>query len=640
MIFDCLDDEDISNRQQALDLASVVVSSDILESVVNHLLSQLRNANDAESPSAVSPEPSDDGSGAAPPRTSANRHFVLPNYYRAELLHRILNMCSRDTYAHIVDFEWYIDVLVQLVKFIPPQNISSGRVAGRKDNSDIGTRIGIELLNVAVRVKAVRAEATQAAESLLLIDNRTILFPPHSTASINILENVAFIVGEYAEYLNTPERTLTSLTHASNLQMPANVLSSYLQAIPKVFTAMTLDENQHWDAGRRGEISLALNRIVSFLEALSSNPNFDVQERAIEFLELLRLTGEAVSAQQHEDTEMPLLLSSIIPGLFSGLNLNPVAAEAQEKVPLPEGLDLDQPLKPHLTQILKDAELHWSATTDDQGEFYNFYYVPEKPKKAIYNDYSVDQTPFSNTYTTPINSPTESKEAKARRALERSERARDDPFYIAPDDNSGTSTPFAQVLQSSNGEGLDIDSIPVMPVEIDSKELRAKSKKKKTRKPKTIDIMGDETLEVEGGGNTSQQEGGGVRQSSRQKKPKALFQDNEDSFSALQFDADPNTTNIEELRRRAEEEAQMAKALAELQRKRLEMQRENERVQLSAEVPAEGILVEPAKKKKKKKSKEAGEKTKTKTKTKKKKSSSKKEDGDAPPVQGENTEEK
>ncbi|KAI5290575.1 AP-3 complex subunit delta [Ascosphaera aggregata] len=598
VILDCLDDDDISNRMQALDLASVVVSSDTLESVVNHLLGQLQGSNEAGSPAAASLVISDDESdmarGSFSPKTQQKHRFILPTYYRAEMLHRILDMCSRDLYAHIVDFEWYVDVLVQLVKFIPPQHALPNSGSGRHQSSDIGSRIGNELLNVSVRVQAVRPEATQAAESLLLIDNRSILFPPHSMTSVTILDAVAFIVGEYAEHLTTPERTLTSLTHASNLQMPAHVLSSYLQAIPKVFIALTLNE-QKWDVTRRGEISLALGRIVSFLESLSANPNFDVQERATEFLELLRLTGEAVSAQHTDDTEMPLLISSVMPGLFSGLHLNPVAAEAQEKVPPPENLDLEQPLNPHLTQILMDAEQQWSST-DDRGDFHSFYYIPDKVTESLYTE-TIEQSQTSQH----VSSPTETKEAKAKRAFERSERARDDPFYIAPDESpSGTSTPFAQVLHSANGEGLDIDSIPVMPVQIDSKILQSQVKKK-SRKPKTVYVMGDETIEVEGAPSPAS----GTKRSGQLKQRKAkqpLLELDGDGFDSMQLTSS-TPGNMQHLERRAEEEAQMAKALAELQRKRLEMQRENERVQLSAQVPAEGFLVEPIKKKKKKKSK-------------------------------------
>src|SRR5213078_824958 len=45
---------------------------------------------------------------------------TLPNHYRNEVLHRILDICSRDTYSAIMDFEWYVEVLVQLVRLVPP----------------------------------------------------------------------------------------------------------------------------------------------------------------------------------------------------------------------------------------------------------------------------------------------------------------------------------------------------------------------------------------------------------------------------------------------------------------------------------------------------------------------------------------
>ncbi|KAI5295923.1 AP-3 complex subunit delta [Ascosphaera acerosa] len=414
VILDCLDDEDFSIRAQALDLAAVVVSSDTLEHVVNHLVAQLRESTSpAAAGSAAHGDPAPTGNGGG----DAAQKVVLPGYYREKVLERVLDMCSRETYAHVTDFEWYIDVLVQLVKFVPSTRGNDagggdtsggggGGGGGSGDDDDIATRIGHELLNVAVRVQAVRAEATQAAESLLLVDNRAILFPAHSAAAANVLAHVAFVVGEYAEHLAAPERTLTSLTHPSNHRLPAPVLASFLQAIPKVFVALTVRPQEHqllkpeereeeeddepsqrhgaWDSVRRGELLLALGRIVSFLEPLAANPDFDVQERAVEFLEMLRLTGEAISAQHAHEVEMPLLVSSILPGLFDGLSLRPVAPAAQAKVPVPEGLDLDAPVNPDLARVLQDAEREWAATTVDEpaaAELYDYYYVPERGRE-------------------------------------------------------------------------------------------------------------------------------------------------------------------------------------------------------------------------------------------------------------------
>ncbi|KAI5284267.1 AP-3 complex subunit delta, partial [Ascosphaera acerosa] len=257
----------------------------------------------------------------------------------------------------------------------------------------------------------------------------------------------------------------------------------------------------------------------------------------------------------------------------------------------------------------------------------------------------------------------------------RAERARDDPFYIAPDaggggeagGGSGRLTPFGQVLRGAADQtGLDIDSIPMMPVEIDSSMLRGSrgggdKLRKKKRKPRIIDIMGDETIEVEGDSTTTTTTTtttAATTPASQARARRAQAQAQAQSSPAvarvqgrphppsqpslLQFDAGsaaeqryhdlsssasmsmpmPSSLSplsghqqsgtmagtdlsidIAAVERSAEAEEQMAQALADLQRKRLEMQRERERVPLSAEVPEEGILVEPVKKKKKKKKK-------------------------------------
>ena len=58
-------------------------------------------------------------------------------------------------------------------------------------------------------------------------------------------------------------------------------------------------------------------RVIHVLEPLALHPNLEVQERAVEFVELLKLTAEAASSQatSNDDAEQdpPLLLTQAIP---------------------------------------------------------------------------------------------------------------------------------------------------------------------------------------------------------------------------------------------------------------------------------------------------------------------------------------
>ncbi|EEH47906.2 uncharacterized protein PADG_03990 [Paracoccidioides brasiliensis Pb18] len=653
VIMGCLDDNDVSIRLQALELVCGMVTSDNLRPVVNRLITQLQTSPTStddvhiSSSLSVGVTPSADIDGDDPEeqlRSIKKRNdsvLALPSHYRIEVLHQILDICSRDTYSSILDFEWYVEVLVQLVRLIPPSTSASESQSSQK--GDVASRIGYELRNVAVRVKIVRPEATRAAESLISIDNRGTLFPAASTAGTDILEPTAWIVGEYAEYLEFPDRTLTSLTHPSNISLSSTVLSSYLQAIPKLFVSLSPNSSYGWDSSRQSEASLLLARIIDFLEKLSSHPDLDVQERAIEFLELLRLTAESVSSQDPTSTDTPLLLSSAIPSLFTGLELNPVAVGAQKKVPQPENLDLDKPLNDRLPYILQESEEGW-LDVSDQDDFRDFYYIPDavSGKQQSYTK-EIPNTQSAVSYQNLSDDFAESAEAKARRRAERRDRNKDDPFYIGQDDaSSGTSTPFHQVLRTSNGEELDIDSIPIIDLAIETSKQTtsatllpppegAERRPKKPRsKPKRVEIMGDETINVTGsndGVTTEIATATATAETLKSKIKRSILEVDSSGLSNLSLEEasgpGPGTRglSVHDIARREAEDAEMAKAMREIERLRLEMQRASERVQVAHGVPPEGTLVKRKQKKKAETAPALGAATVSKvtTKTKKKK---------------------
>ena len=124
-----------------------------------------------------------------PREANSNQAPPLPDDYRISVIDRILEMCSKDMYTNMEDFEWYIGVLVELVKQCPSNtgvaNFGQGASSGTK--VEVADRIGIELLSVTVRVKAVREEASSAAQSLLMHDTRDELFPTSAKGGHGVL---------------------------------------------------------------------------------------------------------------------------------------------------------------------------------------------------------------------------------------------------------------------------------------------------------------------------------------------------------------------------------------------------------------------------------------------------------------------
>lgn len=576
VIMDCLDDADVSIRLQALELAVGMVNSDTLQPVVNRLLDQLRRAS---FPAAESVEASD-----AP--------AVWPNDYRTEVVHRILDLCSQNNYSEMVDFEWYIAVLVQLVSLLPPSENDDdwGQPKEQDAPSDLRTgaalRIGEEIRNVAVRVKGVRTEATRAAESLIFVDNRSTFFPPGSSIGEGVLGPISWVVGEYAEYLLSPQRSLLSLIDTSNSSLPPRTLSLFLQAIPKIFVHISQinKSGNSWNS----EMSLLLARVVEFLETLASHPDLDVQERAIEFLEVLRLAADALHS---ETQEVPYLLASVIPNLFTGLELNPVAVSAQRKVVLPDTLRLDEPFSQDLPGLFRDLN-DLSSINSKSWEASDFYHTPEVVslnKQA--HDYVPTDAPHSYQSS---NSPMDST-AVHKRMLERRERFKDDPFYIAPSgDSSGRSTPFHEILNSSNGEALDIDSIPIVDLKLGDDQPSVQFDRPRHRRaPSKMAVAGDETFDTQGPAtNASRLSGAGPQAPKR-----SVLQVDSSNLGSLSMAKDPSQIPTDQ------GETEMAKAMQQVEEVRLRMQRASERIELDG-TPAEGTLVK--KKTKKKPKKQAG----------------------------------
>ncbi|KAF2441289.1 Adaptor protein complex AP-3 delta subunit [Karstenula rhodostoma CBS 690.94] len=619
VILECIDDPDISIRMRALDLVVGMVNSDNLTAIVGRLMRQLRNApiatsadnpaNDRARATGVTPYAESDDSDA---EESLRHHEQrsdqpppLPEDYRVNVIRRILDMCSRDTYSNITDFEWYIDVLVQLVRVSPATSSSAVEEQSDFDQADdIGRGIGCELQNVAIRVKSVRPEAVDAAQSLIFVDLRDQMFPSSGNGGQGVLEYASWLVGEFASYLTKPEPVLSSLLHPTSLQLPSKTLAVYLQAFPKVFASLASNEQISWTPERKTLMSLLMARIIHFLEPLSIHPNLEVQERAVEYLELMRLASEAASGtdtgvEHGEFTEPPLLLTQAIPALFSGAELNPVAPGAQRQVPIPDDLDLDTPINPNLQYLLSQAELEGFEA--DEDDVYAAYTEPPE-------SYTEAQAPVaisaSERLDAPHKEPTSYQNATedeyldpdiiARRKAERKERYKDDPFYIDPegDRGSGAATPLGRIVRENNTE-LDIDSIPIMDLELEKRGpspggediARARSPR---RAPRQVEIMGDETLgSNDAPSDPSREDAISPRFATAQARgKKSLLEVDSSGLGSLSLDDDDNSgrklTRFE-LERKEQEEAEMKRALAEVERLRLEMQRASERLEVKGE---------------------------------------------------------
>ncbi|KAF3919371.1 hypothetical protein ABW21_db0205075 [Orbilia brochopaga] len=661
VILECIDDEDVSIRLRALELVVGMVDVDILQQVVGRLIRQLKPVEDEadamEKDDEYEFDDEDDDEEeklTRKPQKKSGQALSLPDDYKDGVIRRILEMCSKDTYANMPDFGWYIDVLVQLVRYCPSEKKRIGGAGhGALDDedfeeaytagagkADVGEEIGKELRNVAVRVKTVRPQATEAAE--LLVGRSSLMFPATGGGGRRVLSAAAWLVGEYAEYvgrastaatghLRNPNETIDSLIQASNASLPPDVVATYVQAIPKVYSYLTSNDSIAWTAGRKSTVTLLTSRVIEFLELLSTSPHLEVQERAVGFLEIFRLAKEAIAEQpangtRPEDTDEngeedngmqevydpPLILTQAIPSLFHGFELNPVAPRAQRKVPIPDGLDLDEPINSQLAFLLSAADYDAAEagadgvdTTADE-EFERFYYqkpvvITETAAQRIDRAAARDTPAGNNALTGSYQSGEDTyldPDILARRKAERRERNRDDPFYIGSG-TSGRTTP-----NPLGGEQFDIDSIPIMKLDLGDGGVglvkgdvhgapvaRAK-----------VEIAGDEG---EGEGDDNNEKGnvvtGGVRGKGRKGRGKDIL--NIDSSNLVGFSLEEPEEDL------LAQEEEVAKAKKEVEKLRGEMARAAERKKKKKSAIADGDGGEEKAKKKvtKKKKKEGTE---------------------------------
>ena len=597
IIMGCIDDADVSIRLKALDLCAAIVNSESLMPLVTRLLQQLQGRRISDADLAIQCAQGDyvamDDEKENPGRVSTadeeteREKSVLSTDDRINIIRYIIKMCSTDSYNNINDFEWYIEVLLCLFKLSPTDTIS---VQGwQRNHSESVSRddslsylLGWQLRDVAVRVEAVRSTAVAAAAWLL---SRSQPSTPSWKGS-EILAFAAWIAGEYIAKGNDTPSILDALLSPNIASLAPNVICSYLQAIPKVYAHSVSNDSAPWSAERRTMLLLQTTRIIHVLEPLTTRSELEVQERAVGFQELFKIASQALQADT--DSGEPLLLTKALPHLFHTYELNPVAPSAQRRVPLAANIDLDACINPHLPGLLKlRPEAHFGSSV---ASLYQGFYRT-RPIQAT---------------TTPLLAPLPSREGLAHSHQQPEGKnisdipsrrgEHDEPFYISDHEkNATTHSPLHEVLQNFNGTQLDIDAIPIMHLDLEQAQLPQLSsarvlKAHSKQQPSRVQVAPDLTIEDDGI-DSDVTSGAGRRAPSQRKHLLGVDSQKIGSVSLIndahREDRSPPNSLVDDF--------EMSRAIAEVERLRLEMQRASDRVEASDGTPADGLLVKPKK---------------------------------------------
>ncbi|XP_058284231.1 AP-3 complex subunit delta-1 isoform X1 [Hylobates moloch] len=340
LILQCLDDKDESIRLRALDLLYGMVSKKNLMEIVKKLMTHVDKAEGTT--------------------------------YRDELLTKIIDICSQSNYQYITNFEWYISILVELT---------------RLEGTRHGHLIAAQMLDVAIRVKAIRKFAVSQMSALL--DSAHLLASSTQRNGIcEVLYAAAWICGEFSEHLQEPHHTLEAMLRPKVTTLPGHIQAVYVQNVVKLYASILQQKEQAGEAeGAQAVTQLMVDRLPQFVQSA----DLEVQERASCILQLVK------HIQKLQAKDVPV--AEEVSALFAG-ELNPVAPKAQKKVPVPEGLDLDA----WINEPLSDSE------SED-----------ERPRAVFHEE----------EQRRPKPRPSEADEEElARRREARKQEQANNPFYI------------------------------------------------------------------------------------------------------------------------------------------------------------------------------------------------------------------
>ena len=163
---------------------AVQVNRSNLQSIVQQLLAHLVPQNSPPSQTAAQLL-AQQTAPQSPISPSPQVSSIQSPAYRLTLSQRILNMCSQSTYENVINFEWYLSVLVDLAHIA---------------KADVGTQIRDQLVDVVGRVRAARPYAVKLMHTLLTDD--TMLRNAEEEGSCSeVLWAAAWICGEYCQYV-------------------------------------------------------------------------------------------------------------------------------------------------------------------------------------------------------------------------------------------------------------------------------------------------------------------------------------------------------------------------------------------------------------------------------------------------------
>lgn len=449
LVIRLLKDPDVSIRSRALELLEGAVDEGNIKKIVEILIGQF-TANDTVFVSRLG-EPVDSFN----PRKEVT--IDIPLSYKVKMVQTISRICSMDDYVNISDFGWYIAVLSDLCVISQDLNDES-----------LGYQLGEDLRNIMVKVPSKRDRAVRTI--IGLISNKDIV--QHLPA---VLKECFWCIGEYSSLIENGDDLLRLII--KERKYSADIEQVLIQSLIKVFSNWC---NRHENIPVKSVKDMT-NELIVYLESLSFSKSFEVQERSVEYLELLKLCSESLDM---DDNELPILMTEVLPSLFDGWELKPISHGTQRKLQRNLSLDLETPfLTEDMLQELIDQD-EFQEGFDSLGES-----DAESDNESETFSQFENKTPSgtSNTYTS---SPGGKYELEEKRRRERM----DNPFYLDEKEDDLKKKDSLLIDFDDNESVVGSQKPSVIRLSVDDGVEKKKQKSKKKKKHKKVQVLSDEVV--------------------------------------------------------------------------------------------------------------------------------------------------
>ncbi|KAI9296535.1 Adaptor protein complex AP-3 delta subunit [Neoconidiobolus thromboides FSU 785] len=418
LVLSCVDDFDYSIRIRSIDLLAKMVTKNSLINTVKKLIGLLigDEANEIGSPG---------GKVVISNTQQGTWQYNSDPIYRRIVVEAIIEMCSKQTYINITNFEWYIATLLDLVYV--------SKVA-------VGSILAEQLLDVSVRVKSVRPYSVKMMTRL--ISDQSLYNNAHlPETNSEVLKSASLIIGEYSKHLLSPGILIKSIFDNRLSNLSYEVQAVYIQSSAKIFISHAMGlQNENGFESSKDSIVEGVSEMLNGIKPFTLSPDLEVQERACNISQLLNLINEHLNLSP---PKFNILKDMEV--LFQIYELNAVAAKAQSKVPLPEGLDLD----PWLFEPPPKASLPSLPGSNVDFNSRKAIFSPIPDDDDLFNELSGEKSKL-------IDSKKDKNINNSKQRKQRKQRMKNDPFYIdakSDDENNDSLLP-------------DVDSIPIVNLEI------------------------------------------------------------------------------------------------------------------------------------------------------------------------------